>query len=211
MSRGGLDVHSQRENWRSQAANRQKTIAPPQPPSTPPPVYSNIGKMETLESRSQYVKHLSQLHAQRKRLVISNRLVPTKAELPKGIIFSGKENSNNGSSSASKISSTGSRNSADSRLTAGTEFTTVEVPRRVKERVQKVTPGQMPLGVLFGGPQRTTLASSSSPSTRLGKLMCKSTGFPVWLRVQSIGFFIDDTPTRGASAAAIAMAKVQAP
>ena len=59
-------VHSQRQNWRSQAANRQKTIAPPQPPSTPPPVYSNIGKMETLESRLQYVKHLFQLHAQRK-------------------------------------------------------------------------------------------------------------------------------------------------
>ena len=49
-------VHGQRENWLSQAANRQKTIAPPQPPSTPPPVYSNIGKMETLESRSQYCK-----------------------------------------------------------------------------------------------------------------------------------------------------------
>ena len=59
-------VHGQRENWLSQAANRQKTIAPPQPPSTPPPVYSNIGKMETLESRLQYVKHLFQLHAQRK-------------------------------------------------------------------------------------------------------------------------------------------------
>ena len=72
-------------------------------------------------------------------LVVSGRLVPTKAEPPKRGTQRDAGNPNDGSSTSDQLSSSSGK-SLSTRITDGTEMTSVPVPRRVKERVEKVAP-----------------------------------------------------------------------